>query len=929
MNVQHYDNLTDFLTKHYTNKENGEQFTHTKIPSKQLKINGGSYHINPDELPVFYNLYCKEAFGDRKHLYLTEKQNEVEGPLAIDLDFRYPTTITTRQHTNEHISDIISIYLAKLSQMLSFNGDQMFSIYVMEKKCANVKEDVTKDGIHILFGIHVERFLQIILREKVMQDIQCVLNDLGVANPVSAVIDEGISKGSVNWPLYGSRKPENEPYKITYVFHVSYDEIEGDFNIVQQSPKTFDVKEHFHLLSVQYMSNPKFDILPSFETEYNRLKEEQMTKTRKPIKKIKAYYDGFIQNMSSTYSHITDMRLLDHAINEIMADLRPEDYSIKELHEYTQILPAKYYEPGSHLLNRQVAFGLKHKDDKLFLSWIKLRSKASDFDFGQIPVLYDEWSNFSLKEGGITHRSIIYWAKQDAYEDYERVKNGTIDHYIENTLFTAGDWDYANVLYSMYKDKFVCTNLKNGTTWYMFKKHRWEKDDGMTLRRYISTKLFQLYSDKQSQLLQDAQNYDSTDETHGNIQRKIKQLANILIKFKDSGSKNKIMREASELFYDGEFIKSMDSNPYLLCFENGVYDFKQCEFRQGYPSDYVSKSTGVSYVKIDPSGQNIPDNVKHIMDDINTFMNQIFPEPELCRYMWDHLASILIGFKKEQAFNVYKGSGGNGKSILTELLSLALGEYKGTVPVNLITDKRSTIGGTTSELMQLKAVRCAVMQELTKGAVMNEGIMKEMTSCDPLLGRALWSDSETFIPQFSLIVCTNVFFKMNSNDDGTWRRMKIVEFMSKFVSEGEEHTHDNNYIFPKDKDLKNKLKYWAPIFISMLVNIASRTQGEVIDCPQVVRATNRYRETQDCLSRFINNMIVKEDGMSVKKTELNAAFKMWFTENHGNERMPKLSELEEVMDKKYGQLNSKTGKWKNIRLIPPNTEFEDDEEDIN
>jgi phage/plasmid-associated DNA primase len=224
--------------------------------------------------------------------------------------------------------------------------------------------------------------------------------------------------------------------------------------------------------------------------------------------------------------------------------------------------------------------------------------------------------------------------------------------------------------------------------------------------------------------------------------------------------------------------------------------------------------------------------------------------------------------------------------------------------------------------MQLKGVRYAVMQELTKGATMNEGIMKELTSCDPVLGRALWSDSETFIPQFSLIVCTNVLFKMNSNDDGTWRRMKLVEFLSKFISEGEEHTHDNNYVFPKDKTLKEKLKIWAPIFISMLVNIASKTQGEVIDCPQVIEASNKYRESQDCLSKFINTNIVKENGSSVKKTEINSAFKMWFTDNYGSERMPRLTELDELLTRKFGPMNTRTNKWMNIKILT----VEEDEE---
>ena len=68
-----------------------------------------------------------------------------------------------------------------------------------------------------------------------------------------------------------------------------------------------------------------------------------------------------------------------------MSSLKTNEQFIKETHEYTQILPLKYYEPGSHLLNRQVAFALKRTDERLFLSWVLLRSNASDFDYNSIP----------------------------------------------------------------------------------------------------------------------------------------------------------------------------------------------------------------------------------------------------------------------------------------------------------------------------------------------------------------------------------------------------------------------------------------------------------------------------------------------------------------------------------------------------------------
>jgi P4 family phage/plasmid primase-like protien len=437
----------------------------------------------------------------------------------------------------------------------------------------------------------------------------------------------------------------------------------------------------------------------------------------------------------------------------------------------------------------------------------------------------------------------------------------------------------------------------------------------------ISKDLFQLYSDKQGEYVADMQIAKENEEQYEKIQQKIKKISEVGIKLKKTNDKNNIMREAMEIFFDKEFIRNMDANPYLMCFSNGVVDFKSKTFRQGYPQDYITKTTGIPYTAFNPETDN------SVSEEIITFMEQLFPQTDLCRYMWDHLASTLIGIKKEHAFNIYRGSGSNGKSILTDLMSHSLGEYKGTVPITLVTEKRNTIGGTSSEVIQLKGIRYAVMQEPSKDAVINEGIMKELTGGDPLQARALYSESEIFIPQFSLVVCTNALFEVRGGDDGTWRRMKLVDFVSKFISEGEFHTDDTVHVFPKDKSLKEKLPSWAVVFIAMLVKRAFETDGEVIDCGEVKAASNKYRHSQDCIAGFIADKIEKEQGKSVGKKLLNDVFKEWFQMNYGNRKAPKLMELEEAMNKRFetkAEGKSDTRKWINIKIKSDTDELDDD-----
>jgi hypothetical protein len=221
---------------------------------------------------------------------------------------------------------------------------------------------------------------------------------------------------------------------------------------------------------------------------------------------------------SISLQEITNQEMLKKAVDIMLKSLKPDEYEVKETHEYTQILPEKYYAPGSHLLNRQVAFALKNTDDRLFLSWVQLRSKASDFDYNTIPELYSIWKKFhkSNNEGkSITKRSIMYWVKKDNFEEYEKIKKSTVDYYVDRAMETCAEYDYAIVLQHMYKDSYVCVSYDKRGIWYQFKNHRWMQDKGLSLREKISKDMYNLFAKKAEQYESEMKEYENDDERSG------------------------------------------------------------------------------------------------------------------------------------------------------------------------------------------------------------------------------------------------------------------------------------------------------------------------------------------------------------------------------------------------------------------------------
>jgi P4 family phage/plasmid primase-like protien len=819
------------------------------------------------------------------------------------------------------------LYGDVLMDMYNFTENFNIEVFILEKNNVNCLETKTKDGIHIIFGLQSHKAVQSIIRKKIIEKIASIWEDIPIKNTWNDVFDEGVTKGHCNWQLYGSKKPNHEAYLIKHFYTLTLNKNSNKTCEIAETPiKLFNTKKFLNKLSARYTKNPEAILnekyKEEFDLELNNLTKKNKKIASKNVNPIKQIINNNVNYNVNELINIKSGEELDEHINNLFDTLDNSNYKIKETHQYTLCLPESYYGPGSYSKWIRVGWALANTSNLLFLTWIKFSSRdicrdsyknsSGKFDWNMISEMYEVWTNFNVDNAdGLSHRSIMYWAKNDSFNEYMSIRKETIDYYILQTLSSSQptEFDLANVLYHIFKDRFVCVSIKNNC-WYEYKKHRWfEIDSGSTLRLCISKDMHHEYVIKIHEYTNMLDQTDPSQEsTHETIRKKTHKLTEIAMLLKKTQWKNNIMREARELFYDQEFINKLDQNPYLLCFNNYVVDFKTKLHRRGQPDDYISKTTNIDYIKLTKKHNNI-------VKEIEQFIEELFPIIELRDYMWQHLASVLIGTTENQTFNIYTGSGRNGKSCLVDLMSKCLGDYKGTVPITLITQKRNSIGSTSSEIVQLMGTRYAVMQEPSKGDKINEGIMKEITGGDPIQGRALWKDTVTFIPQFKLVVCTNTLFDIKSNDDGTWRRIRVCDFQSKFL---ENPNNDDN--FPKDefphqfkldKKIDKKFKIWAPIFTSMLINLAYKLQGNVEDCDMVLASSKEYRECQDYIAEFIKDKVIKKGDSKIKKTELLNEFREWYTTNYGR-GVPKGKELYDIMDKKYGRY--KNG-WSNVSIL--------------
>jgi len=898
--------LNGFLALH--KHKDGKEITHTKIGNASMGIYGGKFSIPDEAMDDFWKLYHKNVFVDGNPSYLTESQRKNAGPMLIDIDERYNNDIDERQHTDEHIIDLVELFIEKIRTFMEWNHDtyeEAPRVFIFEKDNANTTNDeYTKDGIHIVIDICVPYAIQMAIRDKVLKDIDNIFEDLPLINDYDSLVDSKIPSGINKWQVFGSKKPGNEAYKIRKIYAINIDEDDDlefeDFPINMKNGALKILKD---------VSARNLDLKQAVLTD----SAEELVKKWKVIKgkrkaKIKMNSGGGNNNQlfsMGIFETIDSEQKCNAVVDQILQMAKTNDeYDIIMAHDMVNMLNENYYEPYDKWM--EVGWALKTVSPLLYPIWLKFSAKSDKFNWVDNDC-YKMWHEHG-GNGALTLGSLRYWARECCPDDYDKIKNECVDYHLNKTVECEepNEYDVARLVYVMFEGKYKCTNIKN-KIWYEYKGGKWKEIDcGTTLRQALSTRINKLYAKKihaYVHLINTAD--DAGGEKVKELRLKNTALSKMALKLKKTSWKQNIMRECCECFFDGNFINLLDKNTDLLSFKNGVLDMGKKEFRESRSDDYLSLCTNTNYIEYNPED----DEHVEIRSEITEFMEQLFPDPSLNIYMWEHLASVLIGDNRNQTFHIYTGCGRNGKSKLVELMGLVLGEYKGSVPLALITQKRGSIGGVSPEVAQLKGLRYAVMQEPSKNTKMNEGIMKELTGGDPIQGRALFKDTVTFIPQFTLAVCTNHLFDIQSADDGTWRRIRVCNFASKFVDNPSDKLEDLE--FKVDRNIDKKFKRWIPIFTSMLVEILFKTDGLVTDCDAVLAPTQKYKAQQDYFTGFLKERIVKLDGSKIKKRDVLNEFQEWFSELYGG-KVPTGKELYEFLEKELGK-PTRLG-WKGYKL---------------
>ena len=425
----------------------------------------------------------------------------------------------------------------------------------------------------------------------------------------------------------------------------------------------------------------------------------------------------------------------------------------------------------------------------------------------------------------------------------------SIDILIRDIIFNSNTESVAELFKERYNSFIKSSGNKKERAFFIYENHRWvlDKSGDVYIRKYIKLINNDL-KDIQKELINLLKNDNENEELvlfKKSLDKSIKNLGN------NTFIKQCIEHISAEI-YEDDFFDKLDINPYLLGFDNGIYDLEKNEFRNGTPEDMVSYSVGYDYTDCNNEDYEL----------LNKLIEQIlYIEDERTFYL-KMLSTMLFG-RNIQGLFINIGNGANGKSLIASILFKSLGNYICKVNNTIIADAIKT--GANPEIANINKKRGVIIQEPNKKAKLNISTIKELTGgAGEIKARKLFSNNDDVVNFGTYFVESNDYLTFDGEfKNDMSRRINNIKFRSTYITDINK-VDEENHIYLANSKYENaewidKMKMPLMKILLNYFQEFKKDDYKIIRPETIENNNNEYVSNSTDFDKLINDMIEKTD----------------------------------------------------------------------
>jgi putative DNA primase/helicase len=345
----------------------------------------------------------------------------------------------------------------------------------------------------------------------------------------------------------------------------------------------------------------------------------------------------------------------------------------------------------------------------------------------------------------------------------------------------------------------------------------------------------------------------------------------------------------------------LDANPWMLNFEDGTFDLKDGIFREHRREDLITKLAHCSY---DPEAK---------APTFQKVLNHVTGgSKDLLEYLQQVLGYALTGSTAEKAFFVVYGLSGTGKTTLLNAVRQTFEEYSCSIQIETLMAARDGLSNNQqSDLADLKGARFAQTSEVESGQRLKEGLVKRLTQGTSTIKAARkFQEHIEFKETHKLFIDANYRPEIRSDGIGTYERLHCIPF-----------TH---VLDPSNQDINvhAKLEAERAGIAAWVIGgaLAWMRAGRLVKPPQVLRANDEYRASQDEMGEWLEERCIISPEASVRCSQLLESYNQFVTTGGGSRGLDARKFKERLLARQegfiYGKSKDKARVYFGVMLKP-------------